>query len=75
MVELEDFAPVVVFAETRSRAKWIAVYRWRDANFGTDGRWPSPLRAIRARRLDNSSLNTDGNKSSVFMVDYVEDME
>lgn len=67
IVEIEDHA-CVAFADTRAKAKWIAVASWRDAGYGTNGRWPH-VQAWRAKCYDEFSGKDDGPKA--WCEDYV----
>lgn len=55
-VTLEDHV-CYAYAPTRSAAKWVAVSSWREAGYGSDGRWPSPLTAKRFPSRDRHVLS------------------
>lgn len=55
-VTLEDHV-FYSYATTRSAAKWVVVSGWRDAGYGADGRWPSPLAAKRYPSRDHHELS------------------
>ena len=51
-VEIEGMS-CFVFATTFAKAKWIAVRSYREAGYGSDGRWPY-VTAVRRERHDKS---------------------
>lgn len=50
-VTVNGLGPAIVFAEARSRAKYIGVAAYRDAYETRRGEWPS-VRALRAPEYD-----------------------
>ena len=68
-VEIEDFS-CYAYAETRASARWAVVSAWRKAGYGSDGRWPSPLRAVRHPRYDTHANAAHPHKRVFFPNDF-----
>ncbi len=71
IVELEEHR-CLVFAATWAKAKWAAVAAWREAGYGTDGRWPF-LKGGRSERHDCNLLKDV--EPHCWNLDYAEDWQ
>ena len=61
------------FAETAPKARWKAVHCWREAGYGSDGRWPS-VKASRCPRFDHNRLIESPNaRNGCFTYDSMMD--
>lgn len=72
-VTVNDLGPAVVFAETRSRAKYLGVAAYRDAYESRRGEWPS-VHALRAPEYDLLANREDvrQQRTKAFCEDYVQ---